>query len=297
MQILHSCSVNTEPLHFSKHCTVAWFLSWMNHIFNELHGEWLHNLFSYLNIYNYLLKRWNIPTTNTLPACLEWHKQYSFLSFSDKNEPFDVASRENTKGLMTSCFSFRHTEEFLRDDSVQVPLFASIVDDASESLHYSYDFDGIVVHLADVSYITAGLHYLFVGKVDGSKVTLAPLAPDKEASGPSTLQCWRGQCSEKKCGDCPGLSGWGIFPKSDVSLPTLTAFTPCSRMRRSSRPMPLAWLMHFLTISNLDWEVCRHKIYSDRLCKRIVSPTWTGWTFCLTTRNSSSGSFTSLYCL
>ncbi|CAM4673911.1 unnamed protein product [Leuciscus chuanchicus] len=64
----------------------------------------------------------------------------------------------------------RHTVEFLRDDSVQVPLFASIVDDASESLYYSYDFDGIVVQLAYVSYITAGLHYLFVGKVDGSKV-------------------------------------------------------------------------------------------------------------------------------
>ncbi|XDV29071.1 hypothetical protein PO909_032246 [Leuciscus waleckii] len=88
----------------------------------------------------------------------------------DENEPFDVASRENTKGLLTSYFSFRHTEEFLRNDSVQVPLFASIVDDASESLYYSYDFDRIVVQLVDVSYITAGLHYLFVGKVDGSKV-------------------------------------------------------------------------------------------------------------------------------
>lgn len=77
---------------------------------------------------------------------------------------------ENTKGLMSSYFRFRTTEQFLRDESVYVPLFPTVADDAAESLQYSYDFDGIVVHLADVSCVTAGIHYLFARKVDGSKV-------------------------------------------------------------------------------------------------------------------------------
>jgi len=67
------------------------------------------------------------------------------LSFSD--DPFDVAASENTEGLLNSYFRCRYVEEFLTDESVHVPLFSSIVDDASESLHYSYDFDGVVVQI------------------------------------------------------------------------------------------------------------------------------------------------------
>lgn len=125
------------------------------------------------------------------------------LSFSDENEPFDVASRENTKRLLTSYYSFRNTEEFLRDESVQVPLFPLIVDDASESLYYSYDFDGIVVQLADVSYITAGVHYLFVGKVDGSKVCTHWHLMKKHLD--LTQYSADGVRAEKKCGGCLGL--------------------------------------------------------------------------------------------
>jgi len=45
-----------------------------------------------------------------------------------------------------------------------------VVDDAGESLQYTYDFDGIVDQLADVSCVTAGIHYLLAGKVDGMRV-------------------------------------------------------------------------------------------------------------------------------
>ncbi|RXN12504.1 hypothetical protein ROHU_001361 [Labeo rohita] len=45
-----------------------------------------------------------------------------------------------------------------------------MMEDASLSFKYTYDFDGIVVELSGVSCLKAGLHYLFVGNVDGSRV-------------------------------------------------------------------------------------------------------------------------------
>ncbi|CAM4549396.1 unnamed protein product [Leuciscus chuanchicus] len=60
--------------------------------------------------------------------------------------------------------------EFLSTDSPPIPIFATVLDKACEVVRYSYDFDGVVIHLEDMSCLKAGLHYLFVGKVDPSKV-------------------------------------------------------------------------------------------------------------------------------
>ncbi|KAL0150375.1 hypothetical protein M9458_054192, partial [Cirrhinus mrigala] len=85
-------------------------------------------------------------------------------------EPFAVACEQNTSGLLRAFYGIRRVEDFLRDESVHVPVFASVLEEARESVRYSYDLDGIVVLLSTLSCIRAGVHYLFVGTVDGSKL-------------------------------------------------------------------------------------------------------------------------------
>lgn len=86
------------------------------------------------------------------------------------NEPFFGACRENTGNLLSAIDRFETVEEFLRDEDVRIPLFPTTVDDSSEDLTYSYDFDGIVVRMSNLAYINAPIHYLFVGKLDVSKL-------------------------------------------------------------------------------------------------------------------------------
>lgn len=59
---------------------------------------------------------------------------------------------------------------FLKDDDVHIPIFTSVVESAEEEVKYTLDLDGVVVLLRDVSCVKAGMHYMSVGKVDGSKV-------------------------------------------------------------------------------------------------------------------------------
>ncbi|CAM4733372.1 unnamed protein product [Leuciscus chuanchicus] len=90
---------------------------------------------------------------------------------SEDLEPFDVACTENSRGLLTELSRFRTVEEFLRVDSPQhIPIFATVLQDAKETVYYTYDFDGVVVQLNDISCLTAEIHFLFLGKVNPSKV-------------------------------------------------------------------------------------------------------------------------------
>ncbi len=82
-----------------------------------------------------------------------------------------MAAEQNTHGLLKAFHESPGAGPFLRDDDIHIPLFTSVLDRAREEVKYSFDFDGVVILVSDVSYIKAELHYLFVGKLDRSKVS------------------------------------------------------------------------------------------------------------------------------
>lgn len=90
--------------------------------------------------------------------------------FSEELPPFSVVSKQNTNGLVKEFYECPRVPMFLRDDDVHIPIFTSVVESTGEEMKYTFDLDGIVVLLRDVSCIKVGLHYMSVGKVDGSKV-------------------------------------------------------------------------------------------------------------------------------
>lgn len=72
--------------------------------------------------------------------------------------------------LLTELSRFRTVEELLRVDSPQhIPIFATVLN-TKENVYYTYDFDGVVVQLNNISCLTAEIHFLFLGKVNPSKV-------------------------------------------------------------------------------------------------------------------------------
>ncbi len=90
---------------------------------------------------------------------------------SEELQPFSVAAEQNTRGLLKAFHESPVAGPFLRCDDIHIPLFASVLDRAEEEVKYSFDIDGVVILVSDVSCIKAELHYLFVGKLDGSKVS------------------------------------------------------------------------------------------------------------------------------
>ncbi len=85
---------------------------------------------------------------------------------SGELKPFSVAAEQNNCGLLKAFHESPGAGPFLQDDDIHIPLFASVLDRAEEEVKYSFDIDGVMILVSDVSCIKAKLHYLFVGKLD-----------------------------------------------------------------------------------------------------------------------------------
>lgn len=94
-----------------------------------------------------------------------------YVCFSEELAPFSVACEENTNGLLKEFYEHPRVSTFLSEEDIHIPIFPSVIENAAENLKYTFDLDGVVVLLSDVSCIKAGVHYMSVGRVDVSKVS------------------------------------------------------------------------------------------------------------------------------
>ncbi|CAM4548037.1 unnamed protein product [Leuciscus chuanchicus] len=78
---------------------------------------------------------------------------------------FSGSPEENTKNMLDAMYSHNFLNDFLLDEDLHIPLFPTTVLEAKRALRCAYDFDGIVIHIKDMSAIKIQLHYLFVGKL------------------------------------------------------------------------------------------------------------------------------------
>ncbi len=80
------------------------------------------------------------------------------------------ASEENSRNILDAYYSHDTPEHFLCDEDIRIPLFPTVVEEASETLRFEFDLDGIVIELRTLIAVKAGLHYLFVGRVVGTNL-------------------------------------------------------------------------------------------------------------------------------
>ncbi len=86
------------------------------------------------------------------------------------HEKFFGASEENSRNILDAYYSHDTPEHFLCDEDIRIPLFPTVVEEASETLRFEFDLDGIVIELRTLIAVKAGLHYLFVGRVVGTNL-------------------------------------------------------------------------------------------------------------------------------
>lgn len=76
--------------------------------------------------------------------------------FSEELQPFGVACEQNSNGLVKAFYECSSVSMFLKDDDdVHIPIFASVVESAEEEMKYTFDLDGVVVLLRNVSCVKA----------------------------------------------------------------------------------------------------------------------------------------------
>lgn len=81
------------------------------------------------------------------------------------SDTFFGANDENTKNLLDAYYSHNDVEHFLKDEDIKIPLFPTTVQNPKDNLNYTYDIDGLVIQLNNLTAVKARIHYLFVGKV------------------------------------------------------------------------------------------------------------------------------------
>lgn len=80
-------------------------------------------------------------------------------------DTFFGANDENTKNMLDAYYSHNNVEHFLKDEDLKIPLFPTTVRYPKDNLSHTFDIDGLVIQLNDITAVKARLHYLMVGKV------------------------------------------------------------------------------------------------------------------------------------
>ncbi len=121
--------------------------------------------------------------------------------------------RKNSRNILDAYYSHDTPEHFLCDEDIRIPLFPTVVEEASETLRFEFDLDGIVIELRTLIAVKAGLHYLFgsgsFGQGGGYKFA-GTLASAKKTHSTHRLQRCRCIGLVKDLRSLVGLRGRGI---------------------------------------------------------------------------------------
>lgn len=72
-----------------------------------------------------------------------------------------IAAKLNTENLVIYK-DYNSVEEFLRNDTVRIPLHATTIEDPLSVVDLNYDVDGLCVELLSVEAVKQGIHFLFL---------------------------------------------------------------------------------------------------------------------------------------
>lgn len=71
----------------------------------------------------------------------------------------------NTDSLQSSFKNWSNIDAFLHNDAT-IPIHSSLVDPHAKSIDYSFDFDGLVIQLTELSGLKADFHYINLPRIE-----------------------------------------------------------------------------------------------------------------------------------